>query len=108
MVHRMERELSARTADRTIPLAGHELCFRAGRVLVDGREVDVSPAPRAVLETLAARPGHVVSRAELMGALPTGEARSEHAVEVAVARLRAAVGSALVQTVVKRGYRLVS
>jgi uroporphyrinogen-III synthase len=108
MVHRLERELSARTADRTIPLADHELCFRAGRVLVDGREVDVSPAPRAVLETLAARPGHVVSRAELMGALPTGEARSEHAVEVAVARLRAAVGSALVQTVVKRGYRLVA
>jgi uroporphyrinogen-III synthase len=38
--------------------------------------------------------------------LPSGLAGSEHAVEVAVARLRSAVGSSLVQTVVKRGYRL--
>ena len=28
--------------------------------------MDVSPGPRAVLESLASRPGHVVSRAELM------------------------------------------
>ena len=38
--------------------------------------------------------------------LPSGEARSEHAVEMAVARLRRALGVPLVQTVVKRGYRL--
>ncbi|MGM3151364.1 hypothetical protein, partial [Escherichia coli] len=41
-----------------------------------------------------------------LAALPTGTAGSEHAVEMAVARLRAAVGTACVQTVVKRGYRL--
>jgi uroporphyrinogen-III synthase len=106
MVHRLERELSPRTADRTLAVRGCELSFRSGRVLVDGREVVVSPGPGAVLEALVARPGHVVTRAELMSALPTGEARSEHAVEVAVARLRASVGSSLVETVVKRGYRL--
>jgi uroporphyrinogen-III synthase len=59
-----------------------------------------------VLRALAERPGHVISRRELMGHLPSGQAGSEHAVEVAVARLRSAVGSRLVQTVVKRGYRL--
>ena len=52
-------------------------------------------------------PGHVVSRPELLAALPSGQASSEHAVEMAVARLRAAIGTRLVQTVVKRGYRLV-
>ena len=44
--------------------------------------------------------------ASLLGHLPSGHAGSEHAVEVAVGRLRAAVGPRLVQTVVKRGYRL--
>jgi uroporphyrinogen-III synthase len=38
--------------------------------------------------------------------LPSGTASSEHAVEMAVARLRAALGTRSVQTVVKRGYRL--
>ena len=38
--------------------------------------------------------------------LPSGTAGSEHAVEMAVARLRAALGTRAVQTVVKRGYRL--
>jgi uroporphyrinogen-III synthase len=47
----------------------------------------------------------VLSRAALLGALPRGA--DEHAVEMAVARLRAALGGATyVQTVVKRGYRL--
>lgn len=66
----------------------------------------LSPAPAAVLQALLVNPGHVVSRRELLAALPSGTAGSEHAVEMAVARLRAAVGTRLVQTVVKRGYRL--
>lgn len=106
MVQRLEVELAHRAGNAPLVVAGHELSLRGHRVFLDGDEVDVPPAPRAVLVALASRPGHVVSRAELMDALPTGQARSEHAVEVAVARLRAAVGSPLVQTVVKRGYRL--
>ncbi|MGL5824878.1 MAG: winged helix-turn-helix domain-containing protein [Nocardioides sp.] len=47
-----------------------------------------------------------MSRKDLLAALPSGTAGSEHAVEMAVARLRAAIGTRLVQTVVKRGYRL--
>ena len=50
--------------------------------------------------------GRVVPRSELLAALP-GRGNDEHAVETAVARLRAALGNPkLVQTVVKRGYRL--
>ena len=45
-------------------------------------------------------------RAELLVGLP-GRSTDEHAVETAVARLRTALGSPnLIQTVVKRGYRL--
>ena len=52
-------------------------------------------------------PGNVVSRQALLGrAAPAAQPSSEHAVEMAVARLRAALGTRSVQTVVKRGYRL--
>ena len=56
--------------------------------------------------SLLVNPGHVVSRRALLAALPSGQAGSEHAVEMAVARLRAAIGTKAVLTVVKRGYRL--
>jgi uroporphyrinogen-III synthase len=47
----------------------------------------------------------VLSRAALLRTLPRGA--DEHAVEMAVARLRAGLGTPrVVQTVVKRGYRL--
>jgi uroporphyrinogen-III synthase len=59
----------------------------------------------AILRALASSPGRVLPRAELLAALPRGA--DEHAVEMAVARLRAALGgSSFIQTVVKRGYRL--
>ena len=57
-------------------------------------------------QALLVNPGTVVSRRDLLAALPSGTAGSEHAVEMAVARLRAALGTRCIQTVVKRGYRL--
>jgi uroporphyrinogen-III synthase len=73
--------------------------------MVDGALRPLAPAPMAVLRALAAVPGKVRSRASLLPALPRGA--DEHAVEMAVARLRAGLGDpAFVQTVVKRGYRL--
>lgn len=78
---------------------------RGQAALVDGEFRPVPPAPMAVLRALADRPGSVVSRPALLAALPG--AGEEHAVETAVARLRSALGEPrLVQTVVKRGYRL--
>jgi uroporphyrinogen-III synthase len=106
MVRALEVELPSRRRGTEIRLDGHRLLLHGERVYVDGHDVRLSPAPLAVLRALAERPGHVVSRRELMGHLPSGHAGSEHAVEVAVARLRSAVGARLVQTVVKRGYRL--
>ncbi|MDB1089487.1 uroporphyrinogen-III synthase [Streptomyces sp. ACA25] len=97
-------ELPARA--RTHPVAGRELEIRGRAVVVDGELRPVPPAGMALLRALARRPGWVVPRAELLRALP-GSSRDEHAVETAMARLRSALGAPrLIQTVVKRGYRL--
>ncbi|MFF2778313.1 uroporphyrinogen-III synthase [Streptomyces sp. NPDC058052] len=97
-------ELPARS--RVLPVAGHRVEIRGHAVLVDGELRPVPPAGMALLGLLARRPGWVVSRADLLRALP-GAGRDEHAVETAMARLRASLGTPkLIQTVVKRGYRL--
>jgi len=88
-------------------VAGHRLELRGHAVMLGDRLVDLPPAPMAVLRALAEQPGRVLSRAQLLPRLPSGDAASEHAVEMAVTRLRAALGDrTCVQTVVKRGYRL--
>ncbi|WP_027341771.1 uroporphyrinogen-III synthase [Hamadaea tsunoensis] len=89
----------------TLQVAGHELTLRGHAAVVDGELKPLAPAPMAVLRALSTRAGRVLSRAALLPSLPRGA--DEHAVEMAVARLRAGLGgSAFVQTVVKRGYRL--
>ncbi|WP_406133729.1 uroporphyrinogen-III synthase [Streptomyces zaomyceticus] len=104
LVQLLCRELPARA--RVLPVAGHRVEVRGHAVLVDGVLRPVPPAGMALLGLLARRPGWVVSRADLLKALP-GAGRDEHAVETAMARLRAALGTPkLIQTVVKRGYRL--
>jgi uroporphyrinogen-III synthase len=89
----------------TLRVGGAELVLRGHAAVVDGVLKPLPPAQMAILRSLAATPGKVLPRSELLEALPRGA--DEHAVEMAVARLRAALGgSTLIQTVVKRGYRL--
>lgn len=84
---------------------GQCLELRGEAAIVDGEWCEVAPAPMALLRALAASPGRVVSRRELIAALPGGG--EEHAVETAIGRLRTSLGGGrVVQTVVKRGYRL--
>ncbi|KAA5834499.1 uroporphyrinogen-III synthase [Saccharopolyspora hirsuta] len=92
----------------TLPVGGRQLQVRGHAAVVDGEVRPLSPQGRTLLGVLAERPGRVVSRRELAEALRrAGGSADEHAVEQAVARLRAALGSPdLVQTVIKRGYRL--
>ncbi|TDP89963.1 uroporphyrinogen-III synthase [Labedaea rhizosphaerae] len=99
------------TRSRRLRVGARELEVRGHAVLVDGALRPVPPAPMAVLRALADSPGHVLSRPALAGVLCRHSGRDtgvdEHAVESAVARLRTALGEPrLVQTVVKRGYRL--
>lgn len=104
LVQLLCQELPGRA--RVLPVAGHRVEIRGHAVLVDAKLRPVPPAGMAVLRALARRPGWVVARAELLRALP-GSGRDEHAVETAMARLRVALGAPnLIQTVVKRGYRL--
>ena len=96
-------ELPRRT--RTLRVADAELVLRGHAAVVDGVLKPLPPAQMAILRALAVSPGRVLPRSELLEALPRGA--DEHAVEMAVARLRAALGgSSFIQTVVKRGYRL--
>jgi uroporphyrinogen-III synthase len=94
-----------RRRSRVLPVAGHRLELRGHALVLDGDVVALPPGPLAVLRCLADAPGQVRSRQELLGRL--GGGTDEHAVEMAVTRLRTALGdSRLVQTIVKRGYRL--
>ncbi|MGW6643522.1 uroporphyrinogen-III synthase [Streptomyces iakyrus] len=104
LVQLLCQELPGRA--RSLPVAGHRVEIRGHAVLVDGHLKPVPPAGMSLLRALSRRPGWVVARAELLRALP-GSGRDEHAVETAMARLRTALGTPkLIQTVVKRGYRL--
>jgi uroporphyrinogen-III synthase len=90
---------------QAVQTVGGRLELRGQAASLDGEPLNLSPAPLAMLRTLAARPGQVIDRATLLCALPG--AGDLHAVEVAIARLRTGLGSpGVVQTVVKRGYRL--
>jgi uroporphyrinogen-III synthase len=86
--------------------AGHRISVRSASVVVDGEVRTVPPAAMALLRRLMANPGWVVSREELLAQLPGGGGDT-HAVETAMTRLRSALGAPrVIQTVVKRGYRL--
>jgi uroporphyrinogen-III synthase len=110
--HRARIGALARTVAETLvarsprlQAGGRCLELRGQAAIVDGEWCEVAPAPMALLRALAASPGRVVSRRELIAALPGGG--EEHAVETAIGRLRTSLGGGrVVQTVVKRGYRL--
>jgi len=110
--HRARIGALARTVAETLvarsprlQAGGSCLELRGQAAIVDGEWCEVAPAPMALLRALAASPGRVVSRRELIAALPGGG--EEHAVETAIGRLRTSLGGGrVVQTVVKRGYRL--
>jgi uroporphyrinogen-III synthase len=104
----LARHLPEHSVTRLVA-GGHALEIRGHAVVVGGELKPLPPAPMAVLKRLADRPGHVVARSELRTVLPGGPSRdsAEHAVEMAITRLRRALGpSGIVETVVKRGYRL--
>jgi uroporphyrinogen-III synthase len=90
---------------RRLVVAGVTVELRGHAAIVDGEYRTLAPASMAMLRALAAEPGAVVSRTLLARALPRGA--EGHAIDMAVARLRSSLGAAdLVETVIKRGYRL--
>ncbi|WP_076479749.1 uroporphyrinogen-III synthase [Williamsia sterculiae] len=90
----------------TLRVAGHDISVRGCAVVVDGELRTPPGASFALLKALTRIPGRVVSRRALLAELPGG-GTDTHAVEMAITRLRSGLGdSKMIQTVVKRGYRL--
>jgi uroporphyrinogen-III synthase len=82
------------------------LGIRSSGIVLDGTFTALPRTGVELLRALAAQPGAVVSRADLVAVLMNAGATA-HAVEVAVARTREALdGTDLIRTVYKRGYRL--
>ena len=78
--------------------------LRGNLVLVDDRPVSLAPHALELLRLLVDN-DRVVSRAELMGCL--SDEPDDHALDVAMSRLRQSLGvPGLINTVVRRGYRL--
>jgi uroporphyrinogen-III synthase len=90
---------------RVFRVAGATFEVRGHAVLIDGALHQLAPASMAILQALVARPGAVVAKDQLAASLPRGN--DGHAVDVAMTRLRTALGPGNhIETVIKRGYRL--
>jgi uroporphyrinogen-III synthase len=90
---------------RRVPTRHGLLEIRGRSAALDGQRVTLSPTSVAALRLLADAAGAVVPKARLQEVLP--DSGDDHALEVAIARLRQALPQRdLVATVIKRGYRL--
>ncbi|GAA1753684.1 uroporphyrinogen-III synthase [Agromyces humatus] len=81
------------------------IALRGSVVDVDDRRVALAPVALGILRALVQARGSVVARDRLAAGLPG--TNDEHALEVALSRLRQTIGvPGLIATVVKRGYRI--
>ena len=81
------------------------LALRGSVVEMAERRVELAPVGLAILRALVQARGSVVARERLAASMPG--TTDEHALEVALSRLRQTLGvPGLIATVVKRGYRI--
>jgi uroporphyrinogen-III synthase len=86
---------------------GVRMEVRGQAVVMDGEFVAIQPGPIGVLRALARHPGQVMSCADIRRETPGWTQSDDHAIEMAVSRLRRSLhGGEIIQTVMKRGYRL--
>lgn len=106
------REPAARVPDLGVFRLGDWLVFQAeGALRSDGRTVRLEPRVMNVLACLAAEPGRMVPKEELLEAAWSGVIVEEGALSQAVHSLRKALGDdarqpRYIQTIPRRGYRL--
>lgn len=92
--------------ERALATVAGALQVRATTVVLDEQVMPLGRGGVEVMRVLAAANGGVVPRSAVLRALP-GASEDPHAADVAIARLRDAMGDrTLIRTVVKRGYRL--
>lgn len=105
----LARTVAAALPKRAVQISvnGSRLEIRGQAVLLDDRLIPVQAGPIAILRALARRPGGVLSCADIRRTVPAWSGADDHAIEMAVSRLRRSLDrNDLVQTVMKRGYRL--
>lgn len=98
---------------RTFSIAGWEVDPSIGRISRGDETTQLEPKVMEVLEYLARRPGQVVSRDELEAAVWRGRVVSYDAVSNVIIKLRKAFNDdprhpRIIETLSKRGYRLVA
>ena len=90
----------------TLSAGGFRLDLRTRRVLVDGREVDLSAREFTLLEIFLRNPGQVLSREQLLDHVWGFDFDpGSNVVDVYVGYLRRKLGSAAISTVRGMGYR---
>jgi uroporphyrinogen-III synthase len=91
----------------TVHVDSTQVLMGASTIVVDGAVIELTPREREMLGMLVRRPGTVVNKAQLLSHVWQGAA-DDHAVEVTVGRLRRRLdGTLRVETIPRRGYRLV-
>ncbi len=101
----------AGSSSGVLDLDGIEVRPSENAIVVAGREKHLEPKIMAVLQELMAHPGEVVTRTHLMDTVWAGRVVGEEALTRCISELRSALGDAashpeFIQTVPKKGYRL--
>src|SRR4051794_3715201 len=93
----------------------YEIALQSGELRKAGLRIKVQQQPLRLLEILLERPGEVVTREELRSRIWPNESFGDfdQAVNVAVAKLRSALGDSadnprFVETIPRRGYRFIA
>ena len=100
-------------AERRFRFEGFQLDLGSGRLSGDAGPIAIAPKALAVLEYLAARPGQLVSKDELLGAIWPGVFLGDSALKVCVSEIRRALGDdakspRIIETAHRRGYRFIA
>ena len=100
-------------ASSVVHFAPFQLDHRAGQLRHGATPVPLRPKTFAVLKCLAARPGELVTKRDLLDAVWADVAVTEDVVRISVRELRAALGDQravprFIETVPRRGYRFIA
>src|SRR5262245_57461862 len=109
----MKRRLEQPRAPRTVRFPRFVLDAAEGRLFREGQVVPLRHRAFEVLDHLARRPGQLVTKYELLGAVWPGLVVSEIVLTVCVSELRKALGDVartprFVETAHGRGYRFIA
>ena len=108
-------EVTVNNGKRTIRFGAFEADLPSGEVRKSGSRIKLQDQPFKVLQILLEHPGDLVTREELQSRIWPEDSFGDfdHAVNVAVGKLRAALGDSaenptFIETVPRRGYRFVA